>query len=138
VPNRPLEDGEWVDAAEYAVRRHDLRVQVLSARVGPVLLQQGQEKPAPSRTRHLAIQLAVVSEGARAPQLTYEPWADRTEGPSQHPPALADNLGRRYAQDTFDAGRTVAGRGDRTPFSMGWQVREILVFPVPQDGTEHL
>jgi hypothetical protein len=135
MPNRPIEDSEWVDAAEWAVRRDDLRVHVVSARVGPAELRKGEEGPALSPTKHLVLQVAVLCEGTRAPEVAYQPWADLDQAPSRHPPTLTDDRGQRYPQDTFDA---VAGRGERTPSIIGMQIREILVFPVPPAEVEYL
>jgi hypothetical protein len=55
VPERPLQEGEWVDAAANDMRRHDVRLRIVSATVGPVELQRTTEKPLPSKTKHLVL-----------------------------------------------------------------------------------
>jgi hypothetical protein len=51
---------------------------------------------------------------------------------------LTDNRGPHYDQVAFDAETRVVGRGDRAPSMIGMQIREILVYPVPQSGLESL
>jgi hypothetical protein len=137
APPRPLEEGEWVDAAANDVRRHDIRVQIVSAKVGPADLQRAEEPPAPTKTKHLILQLAVVCDGPRAVQLLYQPWADTKETPSKHPPVLTDSKEKRYTQDTFDPLK-VAGRGEKRRSLIGTQIREVLVYPAPPTGAEYL
>jgi hypothetical protein len=138
VPNRPIEESEWIDAAEYAVRRDDVRVHVVAALAGPVELHRGEEGSVLSPAKHLVLRVAVLCEGTRAPEVTYEPWADLDLSPSRHPPTLTDDRGQRYTQDTFGPALAVVGRGERTPSMIGMQIREVLVFPLPDAEVQYL
>jgi hypothetical protein len=139
LPTRPLDEEEWVNAAENAIRRADIRVQIVSATLGLVDLKQGPQKlAAPSKAKHLILQVAIVCEGPRAPQLQYEPWADLVMSPSTFPAGLTDEKGRKLIQDTFDAKLTVVGRGEKKRFQTGSQIREVLVFAVPPADAQSL
>jgi hypothetical protein len=131
LPERALDPDEWVNAAENAIRRHDLRVQLVSATIGPVDLKR-DDKTSQSKTKHLVFQLAVVCDGQRAPTLEYEPWADQRSEPSPNPPVLTDQNGGVVTQDTFDPAMKIVGRADKRLFQTGSQVREVLAYPAPR------
>jgi hypothetical protein len=137
VANQPVGEEDWVDASVHAVQRKDLRVQVLSVRVGAVELRSGGNKTL-SPGRHLAIRLRVSYHGIDFQPLPYEPWSDRAVSPSKHPPTLTDNRERSYPQKTFDRAWTVAGRADRGALTPGRGLNEVLIFPAPGADVEYL
>lgn len=134
---QPVGADDWVDAASSAVRRDDVRVQVVSARIGRVDLKS-RSGSSTSPDKYLVIRLRVSYETVLFQQLPYDPWADRAGAPSNHPAILTDNKDRTYNQKTFDAGREVVGRADAKPLTPGHQVKEVLVFPVPPTDVEYL
>ncbi|HWG44816.1 MAG TPA: hypothetical protein VN688_18725 [Gemmataceae bacterium] len=136
VPHQPVTADDWVDAAANAMRRDDVRVQVVSARVGRVDLKK-QSGVVPSPDRYLVIRLRVSYEGILFQQTPYEPWADLPDSPSKHQPILTDNSDLAYTQKTFDAGKVV-GRADLDALTPGHQVKEVLVFPIPPRDVEYL
>ncbi len=131
-------EDDWVDAAANALRREDVRVQVVSVQVGRVELKNRSGNGTLSPDKHLAIRLRVSYDGVLSQQTPYEPWADLTGSPSKHAPTLTDNTGRTYTQKTFDAGWKVVGRADVDALNPGHQVKEVLVFPVPPKNVEYL
>jgi hypothetical protein len=137
VAHQPIQDDDWVDAAANAVRRDDLRVQVLGARVGGVETESRGRK-AVSSEKYLVIRVRVSYEGIVFRQVPYEPWVDLPGSPSNHPAVLVDDLDQAYPQKTFDADRKVVGRGGRDYLTPGRQVNEVLVFPVPVSRTQYV
>ena len=135
--HQPTGPEDWVDASAKAVKRGDVRVQIVSAQIGPVTLKR-QSATAPSTERFLTIHVRVSYEGIVAQQTPYEPWAERVESPSKNPPTLTDNHGRNYAQKTFDPDRKVVGRADRDALNPGHQVKEVLIYPVQGRDVEYL
>jgi hypothetical protein len=129
--------GDWVDASANALKHGDVRVDIVSVQIGPVDLKQ-KSSTAASPERYLTIRVRASYEGVIFQQTPYEPWADRAESPSKDPPTLTDNQGRTYTQKTFDAGRKVVGRTDGDALNPGHQVKEVLVYPIPARGVEHL
>lgn len=128
---------DWIDASANAVKRGDVRVDIVSVQVGPVDLKQNSAVTA-STERYLTIRVRVSNEGVLFQQTPYEPWADRASSPSKNPPVLTDNQGRTYNQKTFEAGRKVVGRADGDILNPGHQVKEVLVYPVPPRDVEYL
>jgi hypothetical protein len=137
VAPRPVEEEEWLPADEFAYRTSNLQVQVVSVQVGPVDLR-GPGKSGPTQENYLTIHLRVTDEGVLfREKVPYETWADEGGAPSKHPPELTDNQERIYPQKTFDANVKIGGRayaGALAPPAMN----ELLVFPAPQNGIEHL
>jgi hypothetical protein len=86
----------------------------------------------------LTIRVRVSYEGVIFQQTPYQPWADRADSPSKHPPTLTDNQGHTFAQKSFDSGWKVAGRADVDALNPGHQVKEVLVYPVPGRDVEYL
>jgi hypothetical protein len=130
-------EDDWVDASANAIKRGDVRVEIVSARIGPVDLRQKVSATA-SAERFLAIRLRVSNEGILFQQTPYEPWADLAGSPSKHPPTMTDDRDRPYAQKTFDSGWKVVGRADVDALNTGHQVKEVLVYPVPARDVKHL
>ncbi len=119
------------------MKRGDVRAEIVSVLIGPVELKRNSLTTTSSE-RYLVIQLRVSYEGIVFQQTPYDPWADRADSPSKHPPTLTDNKDRTYAQKTFDSGVKVGGRADSDALTPGHQVKEVLVFPVPARDVEHL
>ncbi|SRR5579875_308778 len=134
---QPLGENEWVDASTNALKRGDVRVEIVSARVGPVDLK-GKSSATTSAGRFLTIRLRVSYEGVVFQQTPYEPWADLVDSPSKHPPTLVDDQGRIYTQKTLEPGWKVAGRADVDALNPGHQVKEVLVYPVPARDASYL
>jgi hypothetical protein len=134
---RAADADDWVDASANALKRGDVRVDIVSVQIGPVDLKQKSSTVA-SPERYLTIRVRASYEGVIFQQTPYEPWADRAESPSKNPPTLTDNQGRTYTQKTFDAGRKVVGRADGDALNPGHQVKDVLVYPVPARDVEHL
>jgi hypothetical protein len=134
---QPIQEDDWTDARASAVRRNDLRVQIVSARLGSVEVEYKGNKVV-SPDRYLVIRVQVSYEGVVFQQVPYEPWVDLANAPSPHQPTLVDNRERVYPQKAFDADRRVVGRGGRSYLTPGRQVNEVLVFPVPAAGVEYL
>ncbi len=86
--NQPVGADDWVDAATNAVRKDDVRVEVVSAQVGRVDLK-GRSETSRSPDKYLVIRLRVSYEGIVFQQTPYDPWADRA-GLSQQAPAGFD------------------------------------------------
>ena len=128
---------DWVDASANALKRGDVRLDVVSVQIGPVDLKQKSSTTA-SPERYLTIRLRASYEGIVSKQTPYEPWADLGDSPSKNAPTLTDNQGRTYAQKIFDAGRAVAGRNEVDALNPGHQVKEVLVYPVPAGDVEYL
>jgi hypothetical protein len=137
VAHRDAGADEWVDASANAVKRDDVRVEIVSARIGSVDLKRKSSASASSE-HFLSIRVRVSYEGVIFQQTPYEPWADRADSPSKHPPTLTDNHSHTYAQHTFDADWKVAGRADVDALNPGHQVKEVLVYPVPARDIEYL
>ena len=137
VANQPIGEDDWVDASVNSVQRNDLRVQILSVRVGAVELRSGGHK-AFSPDRYLAIRLRVSYHGIDFQQLPYEPWSDRAGSPSKHPPTLIDDRERTYPQKAFDRAWTLAGRADRGALTPGRGINEVLIFAAPGADVEYL
>jgi hypothetical protein len=134
-----IREDDWMDASAYAVKRQDVRLEIVSAQVGPAELNP---KPLPrsplAAEPYLTIRLRASYEGVVFRQTPYEPWADLPGSPSKHAPTLTDNQGRAYAQKTFDPGCKVVGRADFDALNPGHQVKEVLIYPVPSKDVEHL
>jgi hypothetical protein len=135
--HQPVGEDDWVDASANALKRGDVRVEIVSAGIGPVELK-GKSSASLSSERYLTIRLRVSYEGIVAQQTPYEPWSDRAGEESKHPPTLTDNQGRTHTQKTFDSGRKVAGRADVDALNPGHQVKDVLVYPPPASGVEQL
>jgi hypothetical protein len=135
--HQPVGEDDWVDASANALKRGNVRVEIVSASLGPVELK-GKSSASTSGERYLTIRLRVSYEGIVAQQTPYEPWSDRAEAPSKHPPTLTDNQGRSYTQKTFDSGWKLAGRADVDALNPGHQVKDVLVYPPPASGVEQL
>ena len=135
--HQPVGEDDWVDASANAVKRDEVRVEIVSARIGPVDLKR-KPAAAPSSERYLTIRVRASYEGIVFQQTPYEPWSDRADSPSKHPPTLTDNQGHTYAQKTFDPGWKVVGRADLDALNPGHQVKEVLVYPVPARDVEQL
>ncbi len=130
-------EDDWVDASANAIKRGDVRVDIVSVGIGPVELRQNSAVTS-SPERYLTIRMRVSNEGVLFQQTPYESWADRADSPSKNPPVLTDNKGHTYTQKTFEAGRKVVGRADGDILNPGHQVREVLVYPVPARDVEYL
>ena len=130
-------EDDWVDASANAVKRGDVRVDIVSAQIASVELKD-KVLAAASAERFLVIRVLVSYQGGIFQQTPYEPWADRADAPSKHLPVLTDNQDRSYAQKTFGPGRTVVGRADLDALNPGHQVKEVLVYPVPARDVEEL
>lgn len=128
---------DWMDASSSALKRGDVRVDIVSVQIGPVELKQ-KSSTSVSSERYLTIRVRASYEGVLFQQTSYEPWADRADSPSKNPPTLIDNQGRSYAQKTFDAGRKVVGQADSDALNPGHQVKDVLVYPVPARDVEFL
>lgn len=128
---------DWVDASANAVKRGDVRVEIVSAQVGPVELKRKSSTTA-SAERCLTVRLRASYEGFLFQQVPYGPWSDRGDAPSEHPPTLTDEQGRTYAQKTFAPGWKVAGRADVDALTPGHQVKDVLVYPLPARGAAYL
>jgi hypothetical protein len=128
---------EWVDASANAVKLGDVRVQIVSARIGPVELKPPSTATATAE-RCLIIHLRASYEGILFQQTPYESWADLADSPSKHTPTLSDNHDRTYDQKTFAPGSKVVGRADADALTPGHQVKEVLVYPVPARDVEYL
>src|SRR5579875_246200 len=127
VAYQPIREDDWVDASTNAVKRGDVRVEVVSAWIGPLELTQGKSSVKSSAERFFAIRLRVSYEGILFQQIPYQPWTDRAGSPSKHPPTLADNQGRTYVQKTFEPGWKAAGQPDVDALTPGHQVNDVLV-----------
>lgn len=132
-----IRDDEWVSAAANAVKRGDVRVQIVSAQLGPVDLKRDSSSMV-SPARYLFLRVRVSYEGVIFQQTPYDPWTDRADVPSKHPPSLTDDQGRTYAQQTFAQGWKVVGRADLDALNPGHQVKEVLVYPVPPSDVQYL
>jgi len=137
VVYQPLGEDDWVDASANAVKRGDVRVEIVSVGIGPVELKR-QSSALSSAERYLMIRLRVSYEGIVFQQIPYEPWADRADSPSKHPPILSDDQGHTYAQKTFVSDWKVIGRAEVDALNPGHQVKEVLVYPVPARNVEYL
>lgn len=135
--HQPIGADDWIDASTNAIQRGDVRVQIVSAQVGPVNLKQKSSSKT-SAERCLTLFLRVSNQGIVFQQTPYEPWADVADSPSKHPPTLTDNQGRTYTQKTFGSGWKVVGRADVDALNPGHQVKEVLVYPVPPRDVEYL
>jgi hypothetical protein len=130
-------EDDWVDASANAVKLGDVRVEIVSAKIGPVDIKR-RSSVTSSSERYLMIRLRVSYEGIVFQQTPYEPWSDRSDSPSNHPPTLTDNLGRTYAQKKFDPGWKVAGQVEGDALNPGHQVKDVLVYPILGSDLEHL
>jgi hypothetical protein len=128
---------DWVDASVDALKLGDVRVQIVSAKIGPVDIKR-RTSVTSSPERYLMIRLRVSDEGILFHPTPYEWWSDRSDSPSKHPPTLTDNKGRTYAQKRFDPGWKVAGQLDSDALNPGHQVKDVLIYPVPGRDVEHL
>jgi hypothetical protein len=107
----PLEEEEWVDASSYAIRAHNLRVQVLAAKIVPSEIF-GKSRPAKLTGKQLLLLVGVSLESKSLDRtLTYETWAEAVGSPSQHAATLADNTGRLYPQIALDLAKAAENRG---------------------------
>jgi hypothetical protein len=134
VANQPIKDDDWVDASVNAVRRDDVRVQVLSARIGPVDLQSKSKLAGP----FLVITLQASYDGVIFREVPYDPWTDRGPSRSKHPALLSDNMNRTFEPKAFDAAVKIAGRRDKDALTPGHQVKEILIYAPPPTGVDYL
>ncbi len=130
-------EDEWVDASANALKRGDVRVEIVSARIGKVDIKR-RSSVTSSSERYLMIRLRISYEGILFQQTPYEPWSDRSDSPSKHPPTLTDNQGRMYAQKKFDPGWKVAGQVESDALNPGHQVKDVLIYPIPAREVEHL
>ncbi|HEY7328262.1 MAG TPA: hypothetical protein VH592_11505 [Gemmataceae bacterium] len=128
---------DWVDASANAVKRGDVRLDIVSVQIGPVDLKEKSSTTA-SPERYLTIHLRLTDEGILFQPRPYEPWADLADSPSKHTPILTDNQGRTYEQKTFEPGLTVVGRRKDDALNPGHQVKDVLVYPVPASDVEYL
>jgi hypothetical protein len=136
-PTQPIKEDDWVDASVSAVQRQGLRVQVIAVWAGKVeLTKQGQRGFSPDK--YLAIRLFVSIRGLGSGPIPYESWADSAGQPSKHQPTLLDNLNRTYEQKTIAPPWKLAGRADKDLLTIGHQVKDVLIFPVPSGNVEYL
>jgi hypothetical protein len=133
---QPLDDGQWTDASSHAVSLHDLRVQVVSARIENVLLdKQGSQLLSPDK--YLVIRLRASFEGVVFKQFPYERWADAPTVPSKHPPTLVDDEDHPYTQAEFGPDLHIAASGAPAAYVIyGRPISETLVFPAPSNSVE--
>ncbi len=133
---QPLGDDEWTDASAQAVSLHDLRVQVISARLENVLLnKQGSDHLTPDK--YLVLQLRVSFEGVVFKQFKYERWADSPGSPSKHPPLLSDDENNAFAQANFGPDTSVAGIATPADYIVyGRPLTEVLVFTAPSNAVD--
>jgi hypothetical protein len=137
VPHTPISEEDWVSAATHAIRKKDVRVQVLSAKIGAVEVEYGGKKVS-SREKFLILTLGVGLEAVDFQQIPYETWADQLNQPSKNPPALTDNLNQTYPQKKLALDRKIVARDVRGQLTPGRPVREVLLFPVPSAKMETL
>jgi hypothetical protein len=137
TPHQTAGAEDWVDAATSAVQKDDIRVQVVSARIGRVELKNRGGSVSTS-DRQLVIRLRLSYQGVLFQPTPYDPWCDRADAPSKHAPMLADNTDRNYTQKVFDPGWNVVGRAIVEPMTPGHQVKEVLVYPIPPADVEYL
>ncbi len=135
--HQAIGEDDWVDASANAVKRGDVRVEIVAVWIGSVDLKRKASTTA-SAERCLTIRLRASYEGVIFQQTPYEPWADRADSASKHPPTLTDNQNRAYAQKTFDADWKVVGRAEGDALNPGHQVKEVLVYAVPAHDVEYL
>jgi hypothetical protein len=135
--HQPVSEDDWVDASANALKRGDVRVDIVSARVGPVDLKR-KSSTTTSAERYLTIRVRTSDEGIVFQQTPYEPWADRVNSPSKNAPTLTDNQGRTLTQKTFDPGLNVVGRAEVDALNPGHQVKDVLIYPVPVRDVEYL
>ncbi|HTU93970.1 MAG TPA: hypothetical protein VMF69_28075 [Gemmataceae bacterium] len=128
---------DWVDASANAVKRGDVRVEIVSVQIGPVSLKRNGSVGA-SAEPYLSIRLRASYGGVIFQQTPYQPWADLADSPSKQAPTLTDDQGRTYAQKTFDPGSKVVGRADVDALNPGHQVKEVLVYPIPAGDVKQL
>jgi hypothetical protein len=128
---------DWVDASANALKRGDVRLDIVSVQIGPVDLRQ-RSSTTVSPERYLTIHLRASYEGILFQQTPYEPWADLANSPSKNAPTLTDNQGRAYAQKIFDPDWTVAGRREGAALGPAHQLREVLVYPLPAGDVAYL
>jgi hypothetical protein len=138
TPNRIIEKGEWVDASKDAMQMNHLRVEILSVRVGAVNLVPPVQNKTGLKDKYLVIHLRVSYHGARFREIPYDRWADLANVPSKHKADLRDDGSQSYAQVVFDLPSKVAGRVEGELLTPGHMVREVLVYPPPSAGMQHL
>lgn len=134
---QPAAEDDWVDASASAIKRGDVRLDIVSVQIAPVDLRQNTSTKT-SPERYLTIRLRASYEGVVFKQTPYEPWSDRADSPSKNPPTLTDNQGRTYTQKTFESGWKAAGQPGSDALNPGHQVKDVLVYPTPVGGIEHL
>jgi hypothetical protein len=137
VAHQPIDASEWINAAEFAVKAYDLRVQLVSVRLGTVEFEP-QGKKSFSSEKYLVVQVRVGYDGAAFQPIPYEPWIDLADAPSKVAPTLTDSANKSYAQKTFSSKQQVVGRGGRSYLTPGRQVNEVLVYPLPMGRVEYL
>jgi hypothetical protein len=88
-----LQEEDWVDASNYAIRDKNLRVQIVSARlISPALLAKA---PKP-KEKLLLLEVRVNYQDKNT--LTFEPWSGGADASTPHAPTLIDNTERSYVQ----------------------------------------
>ncbi len=138
---------EWVDASSASLRQDGLRIEILAVQLGGVEIKDDRKKDEPkqedrptfSKEKYLVIKVRVTDEAVIFHRSSYQPWSNRRDSPSKHPPILTDDTGKSYLQETFDpAPQKVEGRGDHLFLTPGHQLRDVLVFPPPADSVKFL
>jgi hypothetical protein len=133
----PLDtSAEWVDASRGAIRVRDLWVRVESARVEQVELRIAGQRQYTAQ-KFLVLRFQVANVGAER-KLDYQSWADGNDGPSKHPPTLADNTRRMYRQRPCPSGATAAGQRRGGVIYPGKSLDDLLIFEAPADKIEYL
>jgi hypothetical protein len=116
------EQADWVDASRVALQQGRLRLQVVSAAIGP--LKKDSEKK--DRVHHLLVR--VRSQRPKDKNDASEPWKERPQ------PLLSDNTGRIYSQHHD---QVIVSDETRRVFPIE-VVDQVFAFDIPPRNVDYL
>jgi len=137
TPSLPIGDDDWVDASANAVRRNDLRVEVVAVRIGS-REPTDSKKTVLTKDKRLIIELRVTFVGVLFQEVPLGHWSASPQSPSKHPPILSDNANHRYAQEPVVPTKRQSAAEDKAYLTPGRQLIDVLVFPVPPPEVKYL
>ncbi len=127
-------DGQWTDASKGSIKRGDVSVKVVSARVGRPRMVKSTGRGARPKSAALVVKLELQNTNDTK-KLEHKSWGDRNVGVS-----LTDNFDNKYAQKTKKSygGALVDGQDDSGSIYPGKSVVDAVIFEPPIDKAQFL
>jgi hypothetical protein len=127
---------DWVDASRDAVQLRDVRVRLVSVKIGSVELMDSKGKVRPSE-KCLILKVRVSNAGAER-VVQFRSWYQPASLPEKGVPLLHNNQGKLYSLKAFPANVEVMGRVTEASLPPSKKVEDVLIFEARPERVEFL